>query len=70
VNVAEIPEADDWIDRWFGGKPMRWEDRELADVPICACGVAMYAPDSQAVSACFLRRKRHAETGLAPFSLR
>jgi hypothetical protein len=30
-------------------------------IPVCACGVAMYAPDSQALGVCFVCRKRATE---------
>jgi hypothetical protein len=33
-------------------------------VPVCGCGVHMYAPDSQAAGACFLCRKKGPDEGL------
>jgi hypothetical protein len=57
MTADDAPELD-WLTQ-LASRPQRpdWEP----DVPLCACGVWMYAPDSQAAGACFLCRKRTTE---------
>jgi hypothetical protein len=53
----------DWLTRMLSRPPLpQWEP----DVPLCGCGVWMYAPDSQAAGMCFLCRKRTGQTEAAP----
>jgi hypothetical protein len=55
--TADTPELD-WLERILSRPPLpQWEP----DVPLCACGVALYAPDSQQAGRCFLCRKHAAE---------
>jgi hypothetical protein len=52
-----------WLDALFDN-PL--PPSEPPPIPVCACGVHMYAPDSQAAGLCFLCRKRTTNaTGLA-----
>lgn len=59
TTTAEPPEPEDWLTRMLNNPP-RWEAWE-PDVPICRCGVAMYAPDSQQAGACYLCRRGRGE---------
>jgi hypothetical protein len=43
------------------GLPPTPPPSEPPPVPLCSCGVWMYAPDSQEAGACYLCRKRTAE---------
>jgi hypothetical protein len=47
-----------WLEQLLSRPPLPdWEP----DVPLCACGCLLYAPDSQAAGACFLCRKQTTE---------
>jgi hypothetical protein len=54
MTAADPPDPWSWFDQLLK-RPSSpgWENHEPL-VPVCACGVHMYTPDSQAAGMCFL----------------
>jgi hypothetical protein len=56
----DTPNQWDWV-TWLLNNPPNREHRPPFTGPVCACGVHMYAPDSQKAGMCFLCRKQAGE---------